>query len=138
MAICGESDVLFTFRLCCLTLERLTFVFPSPVGVYGRMWNSIASISDQIGEIVISERKSYMIALPCYREMKNTHILKPSQYCLFAFLHQQLYWFYRGRLCSILSRDFSLPVPFKVVGWIWDLLLLVHVGIFILIYIPSL
>ena len=47
MAICSERAVPLAFPLCCFNLSAVLVVrVPFPFGVWGRMWNSIASVPD--------------------------------------------------------------------------------------------
>ena len=46
MAICWDRAVPLAFHLCCFYFSSVLIVgVPFPFGVYGRMWNSIVSVS---------------------------------------------------------------------------------------------
>ena len=46
MAICWERAVPLPFPFCCFFSVVLIVCVPFPIGVQGRMWNSIVSVAD--------------------------------------------------------------------------------------------
>ena len=66
MAICWERPLPLAFHLCCFYFSVVLVVrVPFPIGVWGRMWNSIVSVPDLCLFVYLTQYQYFRIEVIC-------------------------------------------------------------------------